>query len=149
MWAFGMIKKCTGATGRMSWNAKISSSSCTLLAGIAPRTILQKMQSSGVVGLVMLGNGSLPLGFGSVGFLPRRLLVYARDSFPTAKFLQHVGRAQAIVGEHDHAVKPKVRHLADDPPPLAVFAGHHGLGRLFTDLLEHRVLAGREQARDV
>ena len=41
---FGMIRKCTGATGRMSWNASTSSSSYTFFAGISPRTILQKMQ---------------------------------------------------------------------------------------------------------
>src|SRR5882762_7547891 len=46
MCSFGMIMKCTGASGWMSWKAKISASSYIFRLGISPRTILQKTQFS-------------------------------------------------------------------------------------------------------
>lgn len=39
----GMTKKCTGATGAMSLNAKQRSSWYIMLAGICPETILSKI----------------------------------------------------------------------------------------------------------
>jgi hypothetical protein len=51
--------------------------------------------------------------------------------------------------QHDHAVEPQVGRFADDAVLCAVLGGHHRLGRLLADLLQDRIVAPREQARDV
>src|SRR5262245_36798245 len=133
--ALGTIRKCTGARGCTSWNASTCSSSCTFLAGISPRTILQKMQL-----------GSLTA---SLFMFSRRLLIESRDAFPPVQLGKHVARAQAVAREKDHAVEPQVGGLAHEMQPVAALRGEHRLGSLFSDLLQHRVFAIGEQPRHV
>ena len=47
--------------------------------------------------------------------------------------------------KRDHRVEPEVGHLGDDLAAIAVLARHHHLGRLFADLLQHRVVALAQQ----
>lgn len=46
MWVFGITSTCTGACGLISRNARIFSSSYSLVDGISPAAILQKRQFS-------------------------------------------------------------------------------------------------------
>src|SRR4030095_10594657 len=129
--SLGMIRKCTGARGRTSWKARTCSSSWSFFAGMSPRTILQKMQL-----------GSLT---GSLFMFSRRLLVESRDPLAAVQLGQHVAGSQAVAREEDHAVKPQVGGLAHEMQPVAALGREHRLRSLFADLLQHRVLALREQ----
>jgi hypothetical protein len=46
-------------------------------------------------------------------------------------------------------MEPEVGELAHQVQLVARFRGEHGFGRLLADLLQHGVLVGPEQARDV
>src|SRR5688572_9587630 len=120
-----MMRKCTGARGRTSWNARMCSSSCNFFAGISPRTILQNTQ------------------LGSVVMFSRRLLIEPRNAFAPMQLRQHVAGPQAVAREEDHAVEPQVRGLAHEVEPVAALGGEQGLGGFFADLLEDRVLVIR------
>ena len=138
MCSFGTASRCTGATGLMSWNARISSSSYTLRLGISPRTILQKMQFS-----VLMGK------WGWIQAFRAAFLVDARNAFAAPQLGQHVVGPETRVGEHDEAVEPQVGRLANEGEFITTLRGQDRLGRLLADLLEDRVLALREQGRDV
>src|SRR6185295_12481487 len=56
---------------------------------------------------------------------------------------------EAVALEHDHAVEPQVGDLAHQVQAVAALGREHGLGRLLADFLQHRVVALREQLRDV
>ena len=56
---------------------------------------------------------------------------------------------QAERRQRDHGVEPQVGHLGDDLLAVAVLGRHHDLGRFLADLLQDRVGALGEQARDV
>src|SRR3972149_4595928 len=136
-----MTMKCTGATGWISWNAKISSSSNTLLHRILPLIILQKMQSSKTGSLLALGLDARTCG-------PGGLLVDSGNALAALELEQHVGRPQAVVRQHDQAVKPQVGGLADDAQLVPVLGGHHGFGGFLADFFQNRVFAAGEQARN-
>src|SRR5579864_268438 len=142
MCCLGMIMKCTGASGWMSWKAKMSSSSYTFLLGISPRTILRKTQFSIPQPLLSLGLAAEHLG-------ARRLLVETRDAFAPLQLGKHVARPQAVLREHDEAVEPQVGRFGDDAALVAVLRRHHRLGRFLADFLQDRVGSAREQPRDV
>src|SRR5438034_9483308 len=88
--ALGMMRKCTGACGRTSWNASTSSSSCSFFAAISPRTILQKIQLASLV------------------MLPRRFFVQPGNALAAVQLGEHVARSQAMAREQDHAVEPQI-----------------------------------------
>jgi hypothetical protein len=52
-------------------------------------------------------------------------------------------------GEQNEAMKPQVGHLGSDPRAIAILRRHHRFGGLLADLLQDRVVAFREQRRDV
>ena len=87
--------------------------------------------------------------FGSVIFSVAAFLVDARDAFAPLHLGEHVPRAEAVAREHDHAMEPEVGDLAHQVQAVAALCREHGFGRLFADLLQHRVVALREQSCDV
>src|SRR5688572_28533391 len=108
-WAFGITRKCTGACGRTSWNARMSSSSCSFFAGISPRTILQKMQS------------------GSVFMFSRRFFVKAGNALAPVQLGEHVAGSEPVAREQDHAVEPQVGGFAHQMQAVAAFRREHRL----------------------
>jgi autotransporter-associated beta strand protein len=65
----------------------------------------------------------------------------------------HIGGAQAIVGQGNHAVEPQVCHLAHQRlgggAVVGVFGGQHHFSGLFTDFFQEGVRAFVQQARHV
>src|SRR3954462_1136515 len=129
--AFGTMRKCTGACGRTSWKARTCSSSWTLSAAISPRTILQNMQLGS---LVMFSGG---------------FLIQPGNAFAPVQLREDVARTEAVPGEQDHAVEPKVGNLAHEVQAITTFCREHGFGRFLADLLEHAVFALRHELRHI
>src|SRR4249919_1316419 len=77
------------------------------------------------------------------------LLVNSRYAFAAPQLGEHVLGREAVPGQHDQAVKPQVGRFAHDLQFITALGGKHRLGGLLRDLIQDRVLALREQARDI
>ena len=147
---FGMIRKCTGACGRMSWNASTSSSSYTFWRrDLAARRSCRRCSSDRCMrrSLVLRKPPLYRCGLGtarpaSAAARPSRR---ARRAFAPRQLGQHVGGPQAVAREQHRQWNHRSAISATMRAGVAVLRGHHRLGRLLADLLQDRVVALREQ----
>src|SRR5260221_11378920 len=80
---------------------------------------------------------------------PRGLFSYPEIASGPTKLGEHVGGPQAVLCEHNQAMKPQVGRFADDAQAIAVLGGHHRLGRLLADFFQDRIGSAREQPRHI
>ena len=70
-------------------------------------------------------------------------------AIPPRKLVENVLRTRAMPGQQDHAVKPEICGFAYEMQFITVLRGEQGLGRLFSHLLQYRVLPFGSEARNV